>query len=105
MPHVISRKISRKMRNHLRDIEFIETNTTRINRGTRRVLRLGLWEYQNRFQKVLEEKTFRRTHLFKEKGEVEKILATFEKISQRATDINAALDEMDLEGARTAVKL
>ncbi|RCH82536.1 mitofusin, partial [Rhizopus azygosporus] len=60
MRHAVERKLVKKFKNAARELGYIEVQSARIGRESRKVLRVEGWEIQNRIQRAIEEKEQKR---------------------------------------------
>ncbi|CAO3611203.1 unnamed protein product [Cunninghamella echinulata] len=63
MRNAVERKLVRKFKQAVRDIGYIENQSTRIGREARKVLRVEGWEIQSRLQKAIETKEQKRNEM------------------------------------------
>ncbi|KAI9096114.1 P-loop containing nucleoside triphosphate hydrolase protein [Phlyctochytrium arcticum] len=97
MKNSIEGKIVRKLREHFIEVEFVGTNVDRIAKGTRRVLRLAIWEFQNQFRRILGENQRRQERQQKIIEETRADIAFYDAIGQRAAKLMQEVDAIDLE--------
>lgn len=60
MRHAVERKLVKKFKNAARETGYIEIQSHRIARESRKILRVEGWEIQNRIQKAIEDKEYKR---------------------------------------------
>ncbi|KAG0742133.1 hypothetical protein G6F57_008041 [Rhizopus arrhizus] len=60
MRHAVERKLLKKFKNAVRETGYIEIQSHRIARESRKILRVEGWEIQNRIQKAIEDKEYKR---------------------------------------------
>ncbi|KAJ3216174.1 mitofusin [Dinochytrium kinnereticum] len=99
MKAVVDRKVIGKMRKHFKDAGFLQTNPERIGKGTRRVLKLAIWEFQNQFQRVLTEQQKKRDSQAMMKQQAELAKDTFRGLSARAATLKRMVSDISLEEA------
>ncbi|KAJ3043531.1 mitofusin [Rhizophlyctis rosea] len=84
MKNNVERKVLTKMRAHLNDVNFVESNVSRIAKHTRRILRLAIWEFQNQFTKILTESREKREGQMRSVEKCQRDVAVFRGIEERA---------------------
>lgn len=97
MKNSVERRVVRKMHEHFAEVGFVESNVERIAKGTRRVLRLAIWEFQNQFQRILNENQRKRETQMKDINKAESSKAFYDDVSRRATSLMREVDVIDLE--------
>ncbi|KAI8092655.1 uncharacterized protein BX664DRAFT_293845 [Halteromyces radiatus] len=63
MRNAVERKLVRKFKQAVRDQGYVETQSHRIGRDTRKMLRVEGWEIQSRLQKAIETKEQKRNEM------------------------------------------
>ncbi|KAJ3075833.1 mitofusin [Podochytrium sp. JEL0797] len=71
MKQVVDRKVLGKIKTHLTNVGLVTANSTRIAKGTRRVLKLAIWDFQNQFQRVLIDNQTKRQGLVEMRARAE----------------------------------
>lgn len=97
MKYCIERKVTQKVRRHLRDIEYVDANVNRISKNTRRSLRVVLWDFHNQFSKTFDNSVKRRAEQEHEQRMAEDAREFFESISKRSQELRKIVDTVDLE--------
>ncbi|KAI8804468.1 P-loop containing nucleoside triphosphate hydrolase protein [Cladochytrium replicatum] len=97
MKHMVDRKVLGKMRQHLTDSQLIELSVDRLVNGTRRVLRLSFWEFQNHFQRLLGESTRKRDEMRAKATGAEKSAERLEEIARRLERCRKEVEAVELE--------
>ncbi|KAJ3296186.1 mitofusin [Borealophlyctis nickersoniae] len=99
MKNNVERKILSKMRAHLAEVGFVESNVDRIAKNTRRVLRLAIWDFQNQFAKILGENKAKRENQQQEITKAERDSEIFAEMEGKAKLLDAEVERIDLEMA------
>jgi mitofusin len=97
MKSVVDRKVITKMKGHLQDAGLVDRNAQRIAKGTRRVLRLAIWEFQNQFQRILTESQTKREHQEELRTQAELRKDSYRALAARAATLQRMVSEIDLE--------
>ncbi|KAJ3415274.1 mitofusin [Chytridiales sp. JEL 0842] len=97
MKSVVDRKVISKMRAHLQDAGLVDRNVERIAKGTKRVLRLAVWEFQNQFQRILSECQTKREYQAELRTQAEIRKDSYRAISTRALTLQRMVSEINLE--------
>ncbi|KAJ1565054.1 mitofusin, partial [Cladochytrium tenue] len=96
MKTVIDRQVMGKMKAHLRAAGLVDGNVDRISRGTRRVLRLAIWEFQSQFQRILNESEQQRREQNELRMRAEVTKDSFRALGTRASTLRRMLDDVDV---------
>ncbi|KAJ3095968.1 mitofusin [Phlyctochytrium planicorne] len=97
MKSVVDKKIVAKIRSHFQNSKLVESNSERVGRGTRRVLKLAIWEFQNQFQRVLGDQQKKRDNQATLRQHAEVSKETFRGLGSRASTVKRMVSEIDLE--------
>ncbi|KAJ3338040.1 mitofusin [Gonapodya sp. JEL0774] len=97
MRHVLSRKISHKVRRHLQETGWAQFQVERLGRNVRRTLRVSIWDVQNRFYRRLQEHQKTRKALEEERSEVHGAKRFWDEIGGRVGASLDALEDVDIE--------
>lgn len=100
MRHAVERKLARKVRNHLRDAHYSDTQAYRIARASRKALRLAGWDLNTRFQRAVEAQEQQRenqTRVAKVSGEA---AAYFAEVLAKAEELAMLVGAVETEGLR-----
>ncbi|KAJ3205644.1 mitofusin, partial [Entophlyctis luteolus] len=97
MKNLIDRKVLGKIKSHFKSVGLVTTNSERIARGTRRVLRLAIWEFQNQFQRVLIESQHKRQDLVEMRTRSELNKDEFRALGVRVATLQRIVSEVDLD--------
>ncbi|KND04717.1 mitofusin [Spizellomyces punctatus DAOM BR117] len=97
MKNSVERKVVRKMREHFTEVGFVESNVDRVAKGTRRVLRLAIWEFQNQFQRILTENQRKRENQMRSIELARADKAFYDDMAYRAAELVREVDAIDLE--------
>lgn len=97
MKYTIEHKVTQKVRNHLRTIEYVDNNVDRISKNTRRSLRVVLWDFHNQFSKTFESTIKKREEYEHEQRMAEDAREFFASISRRSDELKKIVNTVDLE--------
>jgi len=97
MKNTIEHKVTQKVRNHLRTIEYVDNNVDRISKNTRRSLRVVLWDFHNQFSKTFESTIKKREEFEHEQRMAEDAKEFFASISKRSDELRKIVSTVDLE--------
>ncbi|KAJ3023872.1 mitofusin [Thoreauomyces humboldtii] len=97
MKNSVERNVVAKMREHFSEVAFLDSNVDRVTRGTRRVLRLAISEFQHQFTRILTENERRRDSQKREIGAAEGAKRFFESMAARAARLVREVDSIDLD--------
>jgi len=97
MKNTIEQKVTQKVRDHLRTIEYVNNNVDRISKNTRRSLRVVLWDFHNQFSKAFESTIKKREEYEHEQRMAEDAKEFFASISKRSEELKKVLSTVDLE--------
>ena len=96
MKNVIDRHVVDKMKTHLIRAGLVTPNAERISRGTRRVLRLAIWEFQNQFQRALNESQLQRSEQIEIRTRAEIRKDAYKAMATRANTLKIMIDKIEL---------
>ncbi|KAG4096272.1 P-loop containing nucleoside triphosphate hydrolase protein [Neocallimastix lanati (nom. inval.)] len=99
MKYTIEHKVTQKVRNHLRTIEYVDNNVDRISKNTRRSLRVVLWDFHNQFSKTFESTIKKREEYEHEQRMAEDAKEFFASLSKRSEELKKMVSTIDLENA------
>jgi len=99
MKYTIEHKVTQKVRNHLRTIEYVDNNVDRISKNTRRSLRVVLWDFHNQFSKTFESTIKKREEYEHEQRMAEDAKEFFASLSKRSEELKKMVSTTDLENA------
>jgi len=102
MKYTIEHKVTQKVRNHLRTIEYVDNNVDRISKNTRRSLRVVLWDFHNQFSKTFESTIKKREEYEHEQRMAEDAKEFFDTISKRSEELKKIVNTVDLENTTKA---
>lgn len=102
MEQVLSKKMSRKVRKQLQQVQWTENHVERTGRATRRALRLSIWDLQNRFHRQLDETTKKRSRIEAERDEAEKAVAYWSGMISKTETLEASVESIDVSDAVAA---
>ncbi|KAI8620171.1 P-loop containing nucleoside triphosphate hydrolase protein [Chytriomyces sp. MP71] len=97
MKNVVDRKVLGKIKSHLITAGLVDANSERIARGTRRVLRLAIWEFQNQFQRVMIDSQMKRQDLVEKRSKAEMNKDEFRALGARVSTLQRIVQEIDLD--------
>ncbi|KAJ3382108.1 mitofusin [Chytriomyces hyalinus] len=97
MRNVVDRKVLGKIKTHLVSAGLVDANSERIAKGTRRVLRLAIWEFQNQFQRVLIDSQVKRQGLVESRTSAEMNKDEFRAIGARVGTLRKIVEDVDLD--------
>jgi len=97
MKNTIEQKVTQKVREHLRTIEYVNNNVDQISKNTRRSLRVVLWDFHNQFSKTFESTIKKREEYEHERRMAEDAKEFFASISKRSEELKKVLSTIDLE--------
>jgi len=97
MRHAVSRKVARKIRHHLRTNGYVDYQTSRITRKSRKALRISAWDMQNRFQKEIETQEKQREEQEKVAKESDEAHRFFAGIVNKADEMAKALAALSID--------
>jgi len=97
MQTILNRKISFKIKKHLREIRFIESNSERVSRSARRVLRSAAWDLQAQISRALDNGIRKNRDIEKSIEESEKACELFWKLRGRTHSLLNSLQTIQIE--------
>lgn len=97
MKNCLERKVTQKVRQHLRDIEFVDANVDRISKNTRRSLRVVLWDFHNQFTKTFDMSVKKRAEFEHELRISEDAKEFFNSLAQRSEELGEIVSTIDLD--------
>ncbi|KAJ3094939.1 mitofusin, partial [Physocladia obscura] len=92
MKNVVDRKVLGKIKSHLKSVGLVDANSERIARGTRRVLRLAIWEFRNQFQRVLIDAQHKRQGLSEKRTQAESNKDEFRALGVRVDTLQRIVE-------------
>ncbi|KAJ3027445.1 UNVERIFIED_CONTAM: mitofusin [Siphonaria sp. JEL0065] len=97
MKNVVDRKVLGKIKSHLTSVGLVDANSERIAKGTRRVLRLAIWEFQNQFQRILLDSQGKRQDLVEMRTRAELNKDEFRALEVRVKTLQRIVNDVDLD--------
>ncbi|KAJ3292292.1 mitofusin [Rhizoclosmatium sp. JEL0117] len=97
MKTIVDRKVLSKIKSHLINVGLVDANSERIAKGTRRVLKLAIWEFQNQFQRVLIDSQSTRQNLVELRTKAELNKDEFRALGARVDTLKRIVDAVDLD--------
>ncbi|KAI9019829.1 P-loop containing nucleoside triphosphate hydrolase protein [Hyaloraphidium curvatum] len=96
MESVLSKKMSRKVRQQFQQMQWVENHVERTGRATRRALRLSIWDLQNRFYRQLDETQKKRSRIEADKEEARKAAEYWKGMVDQTGKLEEAVQRIDV---------
>ncbi|KAI8914751.1 hypothetical protein DFJ77DRAFT_490127 [Powellomyces hirtus] len=103
MKNSIERKVVLKMREHFNEVNYVPANVDRVAKGTKRALRLAIWEFQTQFQRILSENERRQEGLRRDIETKRKEKEHFRGVEKKARELARNVEGVDLEEAKDSM--
>ncbi|KAJ3181336.1 mitofusin [Gaertneriomyces sp. JEL0708] len=97
LPRTLERKVVSKMRDHFLSLHFTSSNAQRLASGTKRVLRLAIWDFQSQFQRILRENEDRREKMEGDVREAERCRNVWGGVETKARRLKEEVESVHLE--------
>lgn len=101
IPHAVPRKLAKKIRRELEAMDYVHSNSERISKEVRKVLKVPADDLRGGFQRVVEKKGKEREELKKLGQESEVALKYFGNLYRKSVVISKGVERLDLEGPPT----
>lgn len=97
MEHVLTRKMARKVRQQLQQLQWAETHVERLGRATRRDLRMSIWDLQNRFYRQLDDTKKKRSQIETIRDQADKALQFWNAVLGQTSGLESTVETIDVE--------
>ncbi|KAJ3111656.1 mitofusin [Phlyctochytrium bullatum] len=97
MKHIVDKTVIVKLKRHFENSGFLESNPARIGKGTRRVLKMAIWDFQTQFLRILSEEEKRRESqgILRQQAEISKDI--YRGLKARAATMHRMLSDINVE--------
>lgn len=100
IPKAVPKKLAKKIRRQLEEIDYVHMNSERIAREVRKVLQFPAEELRSGFQRSIEAKGKEREELKKTIAESEVARKWFGNLCREVDGLRKGVDAIDLEGVK-----
>ncbi|KAK9471495.1 P-loop containing nucleoside triphosphate hydrolase protein [Dipodascopsis tothii] len=97
VPNVVPRKLARKLKDELEAVDYVHTNSDRISKECRKVLRFPMEDIRVGFQKVLDEVATQKTERTSQMEQAETASKYFAGLKKEARGNRSVIARMNLD--------
>ncbi|CCH45053.1 Transmembrane GTPase [Wickerhamomyces ciferrii] len=101
IPRALPRKLAKKIKRQVKELEYPHQNASRISKECRKVLKYPAREVQNSFQTSLDKHVVRKEKILKAIKDADVASAFFGKLLKRSLDQKKLVESFDLEAIAT----
>ncbi|KAK9479693.1 hypothetical protein V1514DRAFT_327885 [Lipomyces japonicus] len=99
IPNVVPRKLAKKLKRELDNLDYVHANSDRISSECRKVLRFPSEDFRRAFQQLLDEQAKQKNERAKQIDQVEQATRYFNRLYKESTGQRGLIAKFDLEAA------